>query len=43
MYSCHDGDYVPLLQFVVNTLFALIVGGIFFMRDDSPRGMADRY
>lgn len=31
------------LQFIVNTLFALIVGAIFYMRDDSPRGMADRY
>ena len=27
----------------MNAIFALLVGGIFFMRDDTPRGMADRY
>ena len=31
------------LQFFVNAIFALLVGGIFFMRDDTPRGMEDRY
>ena len=27
----------------MNVVFALLVGGIFYMRDDTPRGMADRY
>ena len=31
-----------IMQLVVDSIFALLVGGIFFMRDDTPRGMMDR-